>query len=210
VQPHLHRFERSYSLRPLHTTLSKYFVDETYTEDKIADITGQIDEISRFVSIFAQWGLCKDRAKRDARDACKHVTDELARSWSRALSARATRTRTGDIQSVSMALRLSNVEELNKLFRSVGNCTRSAVESLENSLRLLAPYVQRLGPDPTLNFSPVHETVINQLSEIARITGSSCMTEVDDRSSTFTGNMIATYKGSLFIVAPAGFGKTSF
>jgi hypothetical protein len=210
VQPHLHRFERSYSLHPLYTTLSKYFEDRTYTEERIAGITAQIDDISGFISVLANWGLCKDKARRDAREACKHLTDELAKSWSRALSARATRTRTGDLQSTSVALSLSNVGDLNELFRSVGVCTRSAVESLENNLRLLVQYVQRLRPEATINFSPAHETIINQLSEIARISGSSCMTEDDDRSSTFTGEMIETYKGSLFIVAPAGFGKTSF
>jgi hypothetical protein len=116
----------------------------------------------------------------------------------------------GDLQSISTTLKLSNVDELNKMFRSVNAATRSAVQSLEENLRLLGEYVKALKPEPTISFSPVHETIINQLGEIVRISGSSCMTEDNDRSTTFTGSMIATYKGSLFIVAPAGFGKTSF
>jgi hypothetical protein len=69
VQPHLHRFVRSYSLQPLYATLSKYFVDEAYSEKKIADITAQIDEISVFISVLANWGLCRDKMRRDARAA---------------------------------------------------------------------------------------------------------------------------------------------
>jgi hypothetical protein len=210
VQPHLHRFVRSYSLRPLHQTLSRFFADGTYSQEKIDGITAQIDNIDNFISVLANWGLCSDRAKRGARAACKQLVEQITTSWSRALSARATRTKAGELQSISIALRLSNIADLNKLFQSVNVTTREALQGLEGNLQLLSHYVQRLNPGPGMSFSPVHETIINQLGEIARISGSSCITEDEDRSSTFTGSMITNYEGSLFVVGPAGFGKTSF
>lgn len=210
VQPQLHRFVRSYSLSPPYQTLSRFFADGAYSQERIDGITAQIDNIDGFISVLSNWGLCNEKLKRDARDACKRLIDEIATSWSRALSARATRTKAGEIQSISMALKLSNIGELNRLFGFVDIATRNALQSLENNLQLLSQYVQHLSPQSGMNFSTVHETIINQLGEIARISGSSCMTEDEDRSSTFTGNMLAKYEGSLFVVAPAGFGKTSF
>ena len=109
-----------------------------------------------------------------------------------------------------MALRLSNINELNKLFQAVADAVREALQSLRKNLELLSLYVEKIEPEAAISFSPVHETIINQLEEIARIAGSSCIAEGEDRGSTFTGSVITSYQGSLFIVAPAGFGKTSF
>jgi len=109
-----------------------------------------------------------------------------------------------------MALRLSNINELNKLFQAVADAVREALQSLRKNLELLSLYVGKIEPEAAISFSPVHETIINQLEEIARIAGSSCIAEGEDRGSTFTGSVITSYQGSLFIVAPAGFGKTSF
>ena len=210
VQPHLHRFVRSYSLKPLYDILSKYFADVPYSQEKIDDVSALINDVGSFIGVLANWGLCSDRARRDARSACKQLVDEIAKSWSRAQSARATRTKTGEVQSTTMALRLSNINELNKLFQAVADAVREALQSLRKNLELLSLYVEKIEPEAAISFSPVHETIINQLEEIARIAGSSCIAEGEDRGSTFTGSVITSYQGSLFIVAPAGFGKTSF
>jgi len=210
VQPHLHRFVRSYSLRPLHETLSKYFKDVLYSEVRVGSITSQIDNIGAFIGILADWGLCSEKARREARGACEQVVDELARAWSRVQSGRGAKTRAGDLQLQSAMLGPSNVNDLNSLYRSADSAVRKAIKTLEDNLKLLSEYVQKLNPGTAMSFSPVHEVIINQVGEIARICGTSCIAEVDDRSATFTGSMMAAYEGSLFIVAPAGFGKTSF
>ncbi|HXZ40834.1 MAG TPA: hypothetical protein VEG68_08835 [Terriglobales bacterium] len=211
VQPHLHRFLRSYSLRPLYQTLSKHFEDRTYTHERIEDVVTQITNIDSFMSVLANWGLCAEISKRAAvRSACTHLIDGITTSWSRALSARATRTKAGDLQSTSVALRLSNINDLNKLFQLVNITTREALQGLEKNLQLLSQYIKRLTPQYGMSFSAIHETIINQLGEIARVSGSGCIAEDEDRSTTFSGSMIADYQGSLFVVAPAGFGKTSF
>jgi hypothetical protein len=210
VQPHLHRFVRSYSLKPLYDLLSKYFADVPYSQEKIDDISALINNIAAFVSVLANWGLCSDKARRDVRALCKQLMDEVSKSWSRALSARATRTKTGEVQSDSMTLSLSNINELNKLFQGVTVAVRGAVQGLQKNVELLSKYVEDIKPNPTISFSLAHETIINQISEIARTAGASCIAEGEDRGSTFTGSMITSYDGSLFIVGPAGFGKTSF
>ena len=98
VQPHLHRFVRSYSLRPLHDILAKYLADIPYSQEKIDDVIASVNNIGAFIGVLANWGLCSDKARRDVRAACKQVVDEIAKSWSRALSARATRTKAGEVQ----------------------------------------------------------------------------------------------------------------
>jgi hypothetical protein len=210
VQPQLHRFVRSYSLQPLYQTLSQHFSDGMYTEERIESVSAVIDNIGGFVNVLSTWGLCGEKTRKNVRTACQQLVDQIAKSWSRAKSARATRTKAGDLQSSSMALTLSNVRDLNDLFTSVKMETRSALEALQGKVLMLSEYVQGLKPEPTLSFSPAHETVLNQLGEIAKITGPSCIAEGEDRGSTFTGCMVTAYSGSLFIVAPAGFGKTSF
>src|SRR4029077_20805930 len=60
VQPHLHRFVRSYSLRPLYDILSKVFLDNAYSQERIDGITTQINDIDGFISVLANWGLCSD------------------------------------------------------------------------------------------------------------------------------------------------------
>ena len=88
---------------------------------------------------------------------------------SQAESARATRTKTGEVQSTTMALRLSNINELNKLFQAVADAVREALQSLRKNLELLSLYVEKIEPEAAISFSPVHETIINQLEEIARL-----------------------------------------
>jgi hypothetical protein len=77
VQPHLHRFLRSYSLRPLYDLLSKRFADVFYSQEKIDEISSLVNYIAAFVGILANWGLCTDEARRVARAACKQLGDEV-------------------------------------------------------------------------------------------------------------------------------------
>ncbi len=210
VQPHLHRFLRSYSLRPLYDLLSKYFANTFYSQEKIGEIISFVNSIAAFIGILANWGLCTDKARRDVRAACKELVDEVQKSWSRAQSARATRAKAGEVQGIDMTLTLSNITDLNKLYQTVVVSVRSALQRLEKNLEVLAQYLKHLEPAAVISFSPAHETIINQLSEIARTAGASCVEEGQDRGTTFTGSIITSYEGSLFIVGPAGFGKTSF
>jgi hypothetical protein len=109
-----------------------------------------------------------------------------------------------------MMLTLSNIGDLNKLYQDVVVSVRSALQPLEKNLEVLAQYLKHLEPAATISFSPAHEIIINQLSEIARIAGASCVAEGEDRGTTFRGSMITSYEGSLFIVGPAGFAKQAF
>jgi hypothetical protein len=210
VQPHFHRFVRSYSLKPLYETLSRHFADVFYSQEKIDGITTQINNLSEFIGILANWGLCSDKTKRQARASCSQVMEGIAKSWSLALAKRASRTKVGDHNPISVGLMLSNVNDLNKLYESTKAAVKEALKPLEQDLLVISRYVQALKPEAGMNFSPIHEVIINQLGEIARVSGSTCITEGDDRSSTFTGSMVTSYEGSVFIVGPAGFGKTSF
>ncbi len=54
------------------------------------------------------------------------------------------------------------------------------------------------------------EETIKKANEIARLSGARYMRQEDERQSTLTSAMVTGYKKPLFIVAPAGFGKTSF
>lgn len=210
VQPHFHRFVRSYSLRPLYEILSKHFADVLYSQEKVDGIIAQLSTINDFIGLLANWGLCSEKAKRQVGVSCGGVIEGISKSWSLALAKRASRTKVGEYSPVTVGLMLSNVNDLNKLYESAKAAVKEALRPVEQNLLVISQYVQALKPEAGMNFSPIYEVIINQLGEIARVSGSGCITEGDDRSSTFTGSMITGYEGSVFIVGPAGFGKTSF
>jgi hypothetical protein len=132
----------AYSLNPLNQILSLQFVERMYTEERITGISATIDSIGGFVGLLCTWGLCAEKDRRVVRTACKELVDALSKSWSKALSARATRTKTGEVQSSSMGLTLSNVADLNNLFGTVKGAAREALRILEGRLRQLSDYVQ--------------------------------------------------------------------
>jgi len=211
VQPHLHRFVRSYSLRPLYQNLPSGFSDwEQYSEGEIEDIKKKLKTISAFISNLLTWGLCREPAGPRARAACSELIDEITKAWSLALAARAARTKAKHPQSDGTSLKLSNTHKLNKALESLSDAVNEALRILEQNVHLADQYIQQQKPDASFSFSTLHERVLNNLGEIARISGNSCMREINETSRTFTGAMITAHPGSIFIVGPAGFGKTSF
>src|ERR1700741_1273883 len=64
--------------------------------------------------------------------------------------------------------------------------------------------------DSTSAFVAKFESAVGKIDEVARIAGPAFMQQQEEHTNTFSSEMLMHYRGSLFIVAAAGFGKTSF
>ena len=210
VQPHFHRFVRSYSLRPLCEALPERFLpDSLSTEASLNSIKAEAQKISGFIRTITDWGLCTEANRGKARTAINQFVDAITKAWGLAVSGRAARTKGAPLQAESFAVKLSNVDELNKLLRLMRTAVDAALTGLNESLKSVR---QRMAEDRSAEGPALGkvEDIVNKLDEISRISGPSCMSEEDERGSTFTSTAVTDYGGSLFVVAPAGFGKTTF
>jgi hypothetical protein len=210
VQPHFHRIIRSYSLQPFGQQIPEEFRDRFYDQRMIDNLQIHLKNIGNFIGIFAQWGLCDEKARLNARTLCNQLSDEIGKSWSLALTSRAARATGTTVMADSFATKLPNASNLNAVLAKAKAAINNCVVGLKDPLDTLDKYVTQMVGESSLAFINPHENTINKIDEVARITGSHCLCEKDERSSTFTASMVADHEGSLFIVAPAGFGKTSF
>jgi hypothetical protein len=210
VQPHLHRFVTSYSLEPLRKGLLLTLSDaESYSEEMIEGVRMRLRAVIAFLGTIKDWSLCSDSARRDASNACNALIDELNKGLSLAFAGRAARTK-AQVQTRTMRMRLSNTQKVNQLALAATTSINKALADMDRYLNLAHAYMLQQQTTSVANFSLAHESVVNRLGEIARIAGPGSLVEVDERSCSFTGAMALNDLGHLFIVAPAGFGKTSF
>jgi hypothetical protein len=210
VQPHFHRFLRSYSLQPLLEAFpGRFFMDHMFTVESVNRFSDEAQKVWNFISTVAQWGLCTETQRRIARTPINEFINDLTKAWSLAMSGRAARAKSGTLQTDSFAVRLSNVDQLNITLNSMRTAAFDALLDLRQGLNNANAYIRQTQPDAG-PMAGKFEILINKLDEIARISGPGCMREEDEKNFAFTSTAVTNYGKSLFIVAPAGFGKTSF
>ena len=209
VQPKFHRFVRLYSLQPLSDGFPKALESRPYTDGYIRTLTDKTNKVHRFIQILMRWDMCSASVGGDASSVCEEFQDALTKSWSR---ARARRAATGS-PSVAVELfsaELGNIKELNDLLNAMRVKVREALSGILEKLEWVRDYLKK-GSFQSKKLSLTdQENTINALDEIARISGPECMIEESEGSSTFDSAMLKGSTRSLFIVAPAGFGKTTF
>jgi hypothetical protein len=210
VQPHFHRIIRSYSLHPLCRQIPEGIRDGLYDQGMIEDLKNRLKNIVNFIGTLVQWGLCEEKTRASARATCNQLAAEIDKSWSKALTSRAARASGATILGDSYAAKLPDISQLNGLLVAAKTAINEALRGVKDALDLLDKYVTQPIAVPSPSFVNPYENTINKLDEVARITGSHCLSEKDERSTTLSSSTVADYDGSLFIVAPAGFGKTSF
>lgn len=210
VQPHFHRFIYSYSLVPLFEGFPKHFPDgHVISEDNLNGIKEKVKAVSSFIDTVSQWGLCHEGHRQRARTAVTRLLEALTKSWSLAASGRAARRRSGAVQSESLALRLTNTKELNDVLDVARAALNTAIFELQEALRNVQALVKTNSPATSPDLGKC-EGIVNKLRDVARVVGTGSMVENDERHCTFTSKTVSEHPGSLFIIAPAGFGKTSF
>ena len=210
VQPHFHRFVHAYSLQPLFEGFPKPFADNTFIrEDSFNDIKDKVRAVASFIDTVSEWGLCHETHRQRARTAVSLFLDALTTSWSLAASGRAARGRSGVGRSESLILRLAKTKELNDILEEARSALNTAIFELQDALRKVQALV-KTGAATTGPSLGNREDVVNKLHDLARVVGTSCVVEEDEWHCSFTSQNISGHPGSLLIVAPAGFGKTSF
>jgi predicted NACHT family NTPase len=157
-----------------------------------------------------RWEMCSSTAGVDASSACDQFLDALTHSWSKAVARRVASGRSSAVVPEAFSVQLGNVKELNHLLKSMREKSHEALAGIEHELEWVRDYLEKGRFQSGKLSLTTHEAAINTLDEIARISGSECMLEESDGSATFDSTMLKGSSRSLFIVAPAGFGKTTF
>jgi predicted NACHT family NTPase len=85
-----------------------------------------------------------------------------------------------------------------------------ALRGLQAHLDNARQYVDRPPDGLAQGLCAADERIYTMLDEMARTVGASCLREEGERQTSFATSLIDEYAGALFLVAPAGFGKTSF
>jgi hypothetical protein len=209
VQPNFHRIVRGYSLRPIYEALSRKFDHTMYDQQMIEDAENRFHGVSAFIADLKTWGLCDDKTCQTVRIACNQAADEISGAWSKALASLAARTGPG-VAANSFSARLSGIDDLNSVLLSAEMTIAKALTSVEETLRSMDRYVRQLSVESEVKFLTGQEDVLNRLEEVARRSGPHFIREEDEQSTAFTSEMVSAHEGSLFIIAPTGFGKTTF
>jgi hypothetical protein len=210
VQPKFHRFVRSYSLSPLSEGIPIQLESRPYIESYIQALSDKIEKVDRFMAILVRWEMCSSSLGADASSACDQLADALRKSWSRARARRAAVASSTSVPVELYSAELGNLRELNDLLESMRTKVRQALIYFQEKLDWVREYLNKGGFRSEKLSLTDHEGTINTLDEIARISGPGCMLEESEGSSTFDSTMLKGATRSLFIVAPAGFGKTTF
>jgi hypothetical protein len=234
VPPDFQRLVSCYALCPLVENVPKRLNESDFSEQVAKGIKEQLENTINFLAVFAKCELCDENTSARAREACATLLNEITTSWSLVSGARAAREKglgrpenSSDrdlLRTDKLAQFLQDVEDLHELIQSAKESVRvldpllrSAKTSVDKALRNLqaiiafaSKYVKDGRPDSPDFFPRSREDHLNLLDELARIWGPRYLGKEGERWRTIISQAIDDYSGSVLILRPAGFGKTSF
>lgn len=154
------------------------------------------------------WGECSTDPYKKARETVSDLLNAVKQSWVSAIGAHGARSRTRTIDADTVRVSLTDTPELNKKRQAARAALNIAIAPFQNTLAkvhtLASPESAReLKVDGS-------EEVINRIHDLARAVGPGSMMQTDEHHASFLHAEISGFTSSMFIVAPAGFGKTSF
>ncbi|MBV9761587.1 MAG: hypothetical protein JO340_13585 [Acidobacteriaceae bacterium] len=209
VKPNFHRFVHGFSARSLYSRTLPKMLGEYQGGADIDRWRDGLASISTFSQELLTWGLADKKATDQVRGRCKAIQLELERGWSQALATRAAKGRAVRQQSRS-DLQIVNRADLNRSLVDLRNDLADALAALERRLSTLQELVNNVSSGSVEQLSTPEVKLSTVLDDLVRRIGPGFLQEENEARWIWADEAIQAVSGCIIVIAPAGFGKSSF